>query len=304
MFYRRVMISTEDGSTLQTGSSVLITGGTGGIGLQSAVGIARTGARVIVTGRSRERAEAARRHIAQAANNPRVEFVLGDLASIAGIDALAGALLERLDRLDVLVNNAGYLGNEATHSKDGLEMHFAVNVLAPWRLSHALLPSLRAAGQARVLNVTGGDKPAAIDADNLQAEKGFRGLMTYTHAKSIMEAMSLCLAERFEPEGVSVNLVFPGRASTAMTRSLSSKGLPGPMKLMLPFFRLFFKEDGGKSAAKAAESTIWTASALDLNGMTGRYFDTHKREQQLHPTAYDPTVQAKILSLLASASGT
>jgi NAD(P)-dependent dehydrogenase (short-subunit alcohol dehydrogenase family) len=278
--------------------AIVITGGTGGIGFYSALGLARTGARVVITGRNRERGEAARQRIIEDTGNAKVELVIGDVSSIAGIDALAGELVARVDRIDVLVNNAGYLGNEPATSSDGLELHFAVNVLSPWRLTHALLPALRAAGSARVLNVTGGDKPAAVDADNLQAEKGFKGLVTYTHSKSVLESMSMALARELEPKGVTVNVVFPGRATTAMTRSLTSKGLPGPMKLMMPIMRLFFREDGGKSAARAAESTIWAATTPELDGVTGRYFDTNCKEQKLHPTAHEPEVQARILSLI------
>lgn len=283
--------------------TIVITGGTGGIGLQSALGLARTGARVVITGRNRERGEAARARIAEETKS-EVELVIGDVSSIAGIDALADELLRRFDRIDVLVNNAGYLGNEHATSADGLEMHFAVNVFAAWRLTHALLPALRASGAARVLNVTGGDDPAAVDVDDLQAEKGFRGLMTYTHSKSVMESMSMALARDLEPHGVTVNVVFPGRASTAMTGSLTTKALPGPMKLMFPLFKLLFREDGGKSAAKAARSTIWGATTPELEGVTGRYFDTNSKEQKLHPTGYDPVVQARILAVIESAGTT
>jgi len=287
-----------------TPRTVVITGGTGGIGLQSALGIARTGARVVVTGRNRARGESACRRIVDETQNPNVALVVGDVGSVAGIDALAGALRERCERVHVLVNNAGYLGSERQESDDGLERHFAVNVLAPWRLTQALRPTLRAAGEARVVNVTGGDKPGPVDVDNLQAEKGFKGLMTYTHSKSVMEAMSLALARALAPEGITVNVVFPGRASTAMTRSLSSKTLPGTMKLMLPLFRLLFRDDGGKSAARAATSTIWAATSQDLDGVTGRYFDTKTTERRLHPTAYDAEVQARVLALIEATAPT
>jgi NAD(P)-dependent dehydrogenase (short-subunit alcohol dehydrogenase family) len=282
--------------------TIVITGATGGIGYQSALGIANTGARVIITGRNQERGEAARQRIAEESGNGNVELVLGDVSSMAGVDALAKGLLERLDHIDVLVNNAGYLGSEKTLSDDGLEMHFAVNVLAPRRLTLALLPALKAAANPRVLNVTGGDKPARIDADNLQAEKGFKGLMTYTHSKSVLESMTMTLAKELEPEGVSVNVIFPGRASTAMTSSLSSKSLPGPMKIMLPLLKLIFRDDGGKSAAKAATSTIWGATTSDLDGVTGKYFDTNTKERKLHATAYEPEVQARILAVLENAA--
>ncbi|MFT5680530.1 MAG: NAD(P)-dependent dehydrogenase (short-subunit alcohol dehydrogenase family) [Myxococcota bacterium] len=75
-----------------------------------------------------------------------MELVIDDVSSIAGVDALARELLERVDRIDVLVNNAGCLGSERINSDDGLEMHFAVNVLAPRHLTLALLPALKAGG--------------------------------------------------------------------------------------------------------------------------------------------------------------
>ena len=282
--------------------TVVITGGTGGIGLYSALGLAQTGMRVLVVGRDRLRGEQAVQRIQAESGNPDIEFVRGDLSSAAGIDQLGEVLLEHAPRLDVLINNAGYLGSEFSRNADGLERHFAVNVMGPWRLTAALLPALRAATQSRVINVSGGDRPARIDADNLQAEKGFRGLMTYTHSKSVMEAMSIIQARGYEAHGVAVHVVFPGRASTAMTQSLSPRALPGPMKVMYPLFRWMFRDDGGRSAQRASKSTVWAATSTELDNRTGVYFDTHCREQKLHPSAYDTGVHARIRSALRSAA--
>ena len=69
---------------------------------------------------------------------------------------------------------------------------------------------------------------------------------------------------------------------------------------MLPFFKLYFADDGGKSAAKAAQSTIWGATSSELDGITGRYFDTNMKEQSLHPSAYDDNTQTKILEIINS----
>ena len=281
--------------------TIVITGGTSGIGLHSAIGLATTGARMFITGRNQERGEAAVQRIAERTGNTNIRFIQGDLSSLSAIDDLAASLLKHTETVDVLVNNAGYFGSEPRTSHDGLEMHFAVNVLAPWRLTKVLLPALSAASEARVINVTGGDKPARIDPDNLQAEKGFKGLMTYTHSKSVLESMSLFLAEELEAQGITVNIVFPGRASTTMTQSLSPKSLPGAMKLMYPFFRLFFREDGGKSAEKAAQSTIWSATSPKLQGVTGAYFDTHSKRQELHPSAHTPAVQSSIRAVIEGA---
>jgi hypothetical protein len=105
------------------------------------------------------------------------------------------------------------------------------------------------------------------------------------------------------PDNITVNIVFPGRASTAMTRSLNSKGLPGCMKIMMPFFRCFFAEDGGKSAKKAAESTISAAILPDINKVTGKCFDTYSREQKLHKTTCDEKVQERIVEVIEEAEG-
>ena len=282
--------------------TILVTGSSSGIGAEVAKLAAHNGYNVAVNYASNAEGGKA---VADYCRQQGVEAICVG-ANVADDDdcrRLATAVKDAWGRIDVLVNNAGYLGNAPATSADGLEMHFAVNVLAPWRLAHALLPALEAGEHARVVNVTGGDKPAAVDVEDLQAEKGFRGLMTYTHSKSILESMSMVLARELEPHNVGVHIVFPGRASTAMTRSLTSAGLPGAMKLMMPFFKLFFWDDGGKSASKAARSTIWAATTSELNGRTGHYFDTNSREAKLHPSAYDLEHQARIVDLLRHVAG-
>ena len=102
--------------------TIVITGATGGIGLHSAIGLAKTGARVIVTGRNAERGTTAVARIREEAGSETVELAIGDLSSIAGVDALADELSSRLDRIDVLVNNAGLLATERGVSADGFEL--------------------------------------------------------------------------------------------------------------------------------------------------------------------------------------
>jgi len=284
-----------------------ITGATSGIGLYSAISLASTQRyRVIVTGRNAERGAAAVNRIKAASNNKNVLFVQGDCSSSSSVDALASAVLSELGdepSLDLLINNAGFMGGFEKNA-DGLEMHFAINVLAPIRLSHALLPALSAAssarGEARVVNVTGGDAPAKVDPDNLQAEKGFKGLMTYTHAKSALEAASLDIAGQFERANVTVNVVFPGRATTTMTKSLSLSSLPGPMKLFYPCFKMLFREDGGKSAERASKSTFYASTSEELKGVSGKYFDMNSKEQKFHKTALDVNIQLRIREVVNS----
>lgn len=283
--------------------TVVITGGTGGIGYQTALGIAKSNSSttVVISGRNLERGKAAQDKLKEESENSNIKLVIGDISSVARVDALATEIAKEAgDEINVLINNAGYLGDEMKKNEDGLELCFAVNVVAPYRLTQQLLPLLEKGKESsgkpsRVINVTGGDKPAPVDLDNLQAEKGFKGLMTYGHSKSILEGITMSMAKELEPKGVLVNVVFPGRASTAMTQSLGTKTLPGVMKLFYPLFKLMFREDNGKSAAKAAKSSIWGATSPDLDGVYGKYFDTNCKETPLHKTTADPNVQEKIV---------
>ena len=280
--------------------TAVITGGTSGIGYYSAMGLARSGFRVIITGRDPKRGKAAEENLIHETKRSAIKFIRGDISSIAAIDTLSEAVLQQTTKIDVVVNNAGHFGDVFEKTDDDLEKHFAINVLAPYRLTHNLLSALGASDQGRVINVTGGDKPAPVDPDDLQAEKGFKGLMTYKHSKSILESVSIVLARELESKGISVNIVFPGRAYTPMTKSLSLKSLPGPMKIMFPFLKLFFREDHGKSASKAAQSTIWAATSADLDNVSGKYFDTYCQNQEVHKTALDPKVQGRIMKLIES----
>lgn len=339
--------------------TIVITGATGGIGYYTALNLAKANTTIIITGRDVDRGNVAAAKITEETKNPNIHFVVGEFSSLEKVDATANRILAVVDhvsllrppkpsgggplgggagwspggrKIDVLINNAGYLGDRLEKSDDGLEMHFAVNVLAVWRLTMRLVPAMRANSEpgsgapdqesgsgapnlvvvgesegdagasehhVRVLNITGGDKPAKIDIDNLQAEKGFKGLMTYTHSKSIMEAMSVWLSKQLQSpdpaQNITVNVIFPGRASTKMTRSLTLASLPGPMKLFLPFMKLYFRDDGGKSAAKCSTSSVWGATSHSLESVTGKYFDTNCKEVKMHETAYDGGVQWTIM---------
>ena len=168
------------------GKTVVITGATGGIGFYSALEIAGLGTEVILIGRNPERAKEAAERIVKETEDSKVAHLMGDVSTLAGIQQLANDINQRVSQIDVLINNPGYLGNAFRRNEDGIEMHFAFNVSAPWKLTHALIPDLKSSSSPKVLNISGGDKPTAVDVTSLQAEKAFKGLMTYTHSKSIL----------------------------------------------------------------------------------------------------------------------
>src|SRR5437870_3115238 len=134
---------------LMAGKTVLVTGGTGGIGKATAVGLARLGARVGITGRDIARAEAAAADIRAVSNNPAVDAFAADLSSQAEVRRLAREVLYLYPRLDVLVNNVGGFWTHRHVTADGPEHTFALNHLAPFLLTTLLLDRLKASAPAR-----------------------------------------------------------------------------------------------------------------------------------------------------------
>ncbi|WP_207783993.1 SDR family NAD(P)-dependent oxidoreductase [Micromonospora globispora] len=137
-----------DTTSLMAGRTVLITGGTGGIGRATAEGLARLGTRVAITGRDLTRAEAAAAQIAAASGNPAVDAYAADLSSQAEVRGLARAVLAAYPRLDVLINNVGGYWAHRHVTADGLEHTFALNDLAPFLLTNPLLDRLIASAPA------------------------------------------------------------------------------------------------------------------------------------------------------------
>lgn len=280
---------------------VLITGGTGGIGKQTAIALARLGAQVIVTGRDRARGEASVLDIQHASGNGDVELLLSDLSTQAGVRALAQDFMRHYPRLDVLINNAGLLEQERRLTVDGLEADFAMNVIAPFLLTHLLLEPLKASAPSRVVNVSGGmGLWGKIDLDNLQAEKSFRGIETYSQTKTVMMALAYEFAKRIEGSGVTINVCFPGAASTAMTQALSPSALPPVIRLTWPVLKsLYMRDDGGKSAAKAAQSSVYLATSPALNGVSGQYFGTNSKPLDWPKDVLDSDLRLHLWDLCA-----
>src|SRR5450755_4185502 len=155
-----------------SGEVCVVTGATSGIGKATAVALARRGAQVVLVARDRGRGEAAAAELA-AVGGPAPRLEVADLASMEQVRALADRL-GALDRIDVMVNNAGLMAGQRRVTADGLDEVFAVNHLAPFLLTTLLLGKLAAAGPARVITVASGAHSAArLDLDDLQLERGW-----------------------------------------------------------------------------------------------------------------------------------
>ncbi len=163
------------------GRTVLVTGGSGGIGRATALGLAAMGAHLAITGRDRGRTQDAAGEIR--AVGGQVDMFVADLSSQAQVRRLAGEVLQSLPRIDVLVNNAGGFWNTRHVTADGLERTFALNHLAPFLLTSLLLARLKHSAPARVVTVSSNQAIGRIDFDDLQGERSYSGARAYNQSK-------------------------------------------------------------------------------------------------------------------------
>jgi retinol dehydrogenase 14 len=266
------------------GRTVLVTGATSGIGKATALGLAARGARVAITGRNRVRADDAAREIAATGGAP-AEVFLADMSSQAQVRRLADEVLDRLDVLDVLVNNVGGYWNTRHVTADGLEHTFAVNHLAPFLLTDLLLDRLRRRAAARVVTVSSHAHAAGrIDFDDLQGERSYSGARAYNQSKLANVLFTYELARRLRGASVTANALHPGVVST----SFGAEDPGRAQRLAVPLLRPFMR-----SPRRGAATSIRLASAAELEGVTGSYF-VNSRPATSSDRSHDESAAAKL----------
>jgi NAD(P)-dependent dehydrogenase (short-subunit alcohol dehydrogenase family) len=207
----------------ETRRVALVTGSTDGIGKETALGLARGGARVIVHGRSRPRVDAAIADLHTHAPDGQFEALSFDLGSMESVRRGAGQLRELTDRLDILVCNAGIFANERVVTADGIELSLAVNHVSH-HLLHALArPLLDAAAVAgappRVIVVSSvAHTRGRIHLDDLTLSRGYTGYAAYAQSKLANVMFALSIAERFDETQRLAYSLHPGVIATKLLR--------------------------------------------------------------------------------------
>jgi retinol dehydrogenase-14 len=285
---------TIEKARLMAGKTVLITGGTSGIGKATAMGLAALGARVAITGRDPERAEAAAVVIRGATGNPGVDGFGADLSSQAEVRRLAAAILDTYPRLDVLVNNVG--GSWATRhvTADGLEQTFAVNHLAAFLLTNLLLDRLKASAPARVVTVSSNAQARGqIDFEDLQGERNYSEHRAYPQSKLASVMFTYELARRLAGTGVTATVLHPGVVSTGFGAEDPSR----IFKLIVPLYRPFMK-----TPRQGAATSIYLASSPAVDGVTGQYFAGRKPKPS-NKASYDLAAATRLWQVSARLVG-
>ena len=268
-----------------TGKTVLITGGTGGIGKAAALGLASMGARVGITGRDRTRADRAAAEIAHKSGNPAIDVFVGDMSSQSEVRRMAAEVLDVYPRLDVLMNNVGGFWAHRHVTADGLEHTFALNHLAPFLLTSLLLDRLIASAPARIVTVSSGAQSlGSIDFDDLMGERKYSGQRAYNQSKLANVMFTYELAERLAGTGVTATVLHPGMTSTGFGAEDTARGW-GPLIAVMRRFM--------QSPERGADTSIYLASSAEAEGMTGKYF-TGRTARKSQASSYDASTIARL----------
>jgi NAD(P)-dependent dehydrogenase (short-subunit alcohol dehydrogenase family) len=269
------------------GRTVVVTG-TGGLGFEDALALARAGANVIIAGRNREKGSAAADRISQSLPKARVRFMKLDLASLASIVAFGEEMRRSYDHLDVLINNAAVMAlPERQATADGFEMQFGTNHLGHFALTAQLMPLLRQGNRPRVVSLSSvAARGGAINFDDLQAEQSYKPMQAYGQSKlaCLMFALELHRRSYAADWGIQSIAAHPGISRTELLpNGAGTWSVPGIMRRTMWF--LF------QPAAQGALSTLFAATSPQAQ--SGMYYGPDKLgETRGHPTAAKVPPQA------------
>jgi NAD(P)-dependent dehydrogenase (short-subunit alcohol dehydrogenase family) len=267
------------------GKTVLITGSTDGVGRYVATRLAADGAKVLIHGRDAARAKSLAEEIKRAGHAEPI-FYQADLSSLASTRQLARAVLADHKRLDVFISNAGIgsqnQGPQRQTSADGYELRFAVNYLAGFLLANLLLPLLKAAAPARIINVASlGQHP--IDFDDVMITKNYNGSRAYAQSKLSQIMFTIDLAHELKASGVTVNSLHP---ATYMNTTMVRAGGITPISTV---------EQGG-------DAILHLVSGDDVADKSGLFFNG-MNEARANPQAYDETARKRLRALSLELTG-
>ena len=270
----------------QEGRIAIVTGASGGIGLWTALGLAKAGAQTVMLCRDARRGEEARRVVAERAGRVP-DLIFADFADLAQVRAAGAEIAERYRYIHILVNNAGLFAPKRTLTKHGYELTFAVNHLAPFLLTDMLLPALELAGEAsrhaRIVNVaSAAANRASLALDDLMSARRYRMLGAYAQSKLANILFTKELARRLPPKPIMANCVHPGVVATGIGDKGGIAGLVWPA--LKPF--MMGPEQG-------AANSLFVATSPDIEGVSGAYF-VKQRPARPNPIAEDSAIAARL----------
>lgn len=245
------------------GKTVVITGGTSGIGKVAAERLAEMGARIVLVARDKSRGEETLARLREKAPNLAHTVRYADLTRILEMKRVAAEIAEAEPRIDVLINNAGAIFSTRKLTEDGLETTFALNHMAYFVVTGGLRERLMASAPARVVSTaSAAHQGSSLDFDDLQLAKSFGAMKAYSRSKLCNILFTRELARRLDDTGVTANCLHPGFVATRIADE--SGGLISRFAGLAKFFAI--------SPEKGAETIVYLASSSGVAATTGQYF--------------------------------
>ncbi|MEZ4883202.1 MAG: SDR family oxidoreductase [Chitinophagales bacterium] len=253
---------------MSSNKTAVITGSNAGIGFETALALAKMNYKVLLLCRNEQKASEAVEALKQKSGNADIGHVVADLSSKEDIAAAAKNISLQFDHLDALVNNAGIWLSERTLNKDGIEVQFAVNHLAPFLLTHLLLPLLLKSDDARIVNVNSDTHfRGKIDFNDLTLSKGYNGIKSYAHSKLSNCLFTYELDRKLKQKGIqnmAVNALQPGLVKTDI-------GFKHTFSLHALVWKI--RREFGVTPEEGAKTSVYLATAPELKGISGLYWD-------------------------------
>ncbi len=266
------------------GKTVLITGASAGIGLHTAIGLAKLGAEVVMVGRDERRTAEAVSLVKEQTGNPSISYLLADLSSMREVRKLASEFKSKYHKLDVLVNNAGAMFLRRKMTVDGYERTFALNHLNYFLLTNLLLDVLKAQPKAHIVNVSSNAHYRGhVNFDDLHGGKFYNGLLTYSNSKLANVLFTYELARRLEGTNVTANCLHPGFVASNFALNNG---------FLVKFFMAFMWHR--LTNEQGARTSIYLASSPDVEGVSGKFFNYDTKEKRSSPESYDENVAKRL----------
>ena len=256
---------------------ILVTGASSGIGKETALTLAKQGHTVIIHGRDAEKAKAVFMEIQKETNNKNLDMMIADLSLMSEVKDFAEKIKAKYDRLDVLINNAGgQFGNKRELTKEGHEKTMAINVFAPFLLTHLLIDVLKNSPSARVVTVSSASYTVGGKAklDDIELQDDYSMSKAYGLSKRYVIWVMRHFVTEVKKQGIS-NITFnslePGSADTDLGRVSTQDFLA---KIVFSLWKPMMW-----SLQKAAATSIYLATSDELEGITGRFYGNCKEKK-------------------------
>jgi NAD(P)-dependent dehydrogenase (short-subunit alcohol dehydrogenase family) len=272
------------------GREAIVTGGASGIGIETIRALAIAGARVVLATRDRAKAESVAATLQKETGNPAIEFELLDLGSLASVRAFVERFLMKRRALHLLINNAGIMATPLSYTVDDFELQFGTNHVGHFALTIGLLPTLKAAGTARVVVLSSlGHRRSDVHFEDLNfRERPYDPWKAYGQSKTANALFAVGLTQHHASDGITANAVHPGSLMTGLQKHVSRQEM----------IRMGWIDEAGavnprfKNTEQGAATSIWAAVAPELERVGGRFLENCGISQPMTsdqaPTGYAP----------------